>query len=130
MRANYLHHFPETTLDKLIIVIPVVVLGSVLLILLVTGLICFTLLARRRYVEVINMKFCLGDDSACMHGYRKQRTFTINPVKHDASVAAYNPIAVSQESRRYAISSEDMFESSTIRRMSMRSSVFENRKQH
>ena len=73
--------------------------------------------------------FWVGDNSACMHGYRKKRTFTINPIKTASSVAAYNPIAVSQESRRYAITYEDKFESSTIRRMSMRSSVFENRKQ-
>jgi hypothetical protein len=60
-----------------------------------------------------------------MHGYRKQRTFI--PARQDA-VSAYNPVVVSQE-RRYAIgTSDDAFKSTTIRRMSMRSSVFENRK--
>ena len=55
--------------------------------------------------------------------YRKQRIFS--PARQD--VSAYNPITASQE-RRYAIISDDRFESSTIRRMSMRSSVFEKRK--
>lgn len=62
----------------------------------------------------------------CMHGHtcRKQRSFAVG----QETVSAYNPITLSQE-RRYAITSEDdRFESSTIRRMSMRSSVFENRK--
>lgn len=63
-----------------------------------------------------------------MLGYRKQRTFTINPPRQEA-VTAYNPITASQE-RRYAITCNDKFESSTIRRMSMKSSVFENRKLH
>ena len=62
--------------------------------------------------------------------HRKKK---IGPKHHQSSshgnvLSAYNLLFVNNAERRYAITSDDRFENSTVKRMTMRSSVFENRK--
>ena len=58
------------------------------------------------------------------------RAYAIQPTKQasGSSLSTYDLTAVNHKDSRFAITSEDRFENSTIRRMSMRSLVFEKRK--